>query len=495
MKSLDYDFKKEKKKIIPLMRKFAERCTTCGLCIEHCVFHDYTREDGKQIMKEIKNFALSNNLDGKLSKKTRKFIWSCGICEHCNNWCPLPEDKKIPRSPMIVLLRGILVIKNDAPLIIRFIRRFIFKDINNPILNTLWPLAAKLLVPDWYNNDKIQLAERREIERARLYPKKGADICFFGGCGHTFAMPDTVYSITSILKEANDDYITIGNPAFCCGVIYIIMGFLTLWFEQTYNVMKNYLELDPRPRKIILHCPGCYTIYQFDLSKYDLILPLNYLKTMNEPMELLHITEYILELIKEKRIELKKELPMKIVYNDNCSLGRRRKGVGDPIYEQPREILNKIPGIELNELEDNRDDSYCCGLVATKTQGMGKDLHIIHKDKAYEIQKEIYEEMIDRGLDNLVTPCMGCGIIFEDSARFWSPKLGKKINIIDFAGLVNESMGKELPQRNFSINNIFQLSMPFIKLNILKLIHRLIKTYAFKDLLKFIWKSFCYMLK
>ncbi|TFF88042.1 MAG: (Fe-S)-binding protein [Promethearchaeota archaeon] len=495
MKNIDYNFKKEKKKIIPLMRKFAERCTACGLCVEHCVFHDYSRKDGRQIMKELKEFVLSKNLDSKLSKKTRKFIWSCGICEHCNNWCPLPDDKKIPRSPMIVLLRGILVIKNDAPLIIRFVRRFIFKTFDNPILKEVWPLAAKILVPNWYENSKTQITERKEIEKARLYPKKGADICFFGGCGHTFAMPDTVYSITSILKEAKDDYITIGNPAFCCGVIYIILGYLTLWLEQTHSVMKNYLELEPSPKKIILHCPGCYTIYNFDLSNYGLILPLSYLKIMDEPIEFLHITEYILELLKEKKIELKKELPMRIVYNDNCSLGRRRKGIGEPIYEQPREVLRKIPGIEMIELEDNRDDSYCCGLIATKTQGMGKDLHIIHKDKAYKIQKEIYQEMIDKDTDNLVTPCMGCGLIFEDSSRFWSHKLGKKINIIDFAGLINESMGKKVPNRNFSINNIFQLSMPFIKLTALKLIPRMIKTYAFKDIINLIRKSFLYLLK
>jgi Fe-S oxidoreductase len=493
--AIDYDFKKEKKKIIPLMREFAERCTGCGLCVEHCVFHDYSRKDGRQIMKEIKRFVLSKKLDTKLSKKTRKFIWSCGICEHCNNWCPLPEDKKIPRSPMMVLLRGLLVIKDDAPLIIRFLRRFIFKDIDNPILEGLWPIVAKLLVPNWFDNDKLLMKERLEIEKARLYPQKGAEICLFGGCGHTFAMPDTVYSITSILKDAGDDYITIGHPKFCCGVIYIIMGYLTLWLKQTYSVMKNYLELNPRPKKIILHCPGCYTIYQFDLSKSNLILPLNYLKKMQEPMEMLHATEYILQLIKEKKIELKNKLPMKAVYNDNCSLGRRRKGVGEPIYDQPREVLNNIPGLELFELEKNRDDSYCCGLIATKTQGMGKDLHIIHKDKGYKIQREMYEEMLEKDINNLVTPCMGCGIIFEDSARFWASKLGRKVNIIDFADLVNESMGKKVPQRNFSLNNIFQLSTPFIKLSALKLLPRLVKTYAFKDIFNFVLKILRYLFK
>ncbi|MHA1251877.1 MAG: 4Fe-4S dicluster domain-containing protein [Candidatus Helarchaeota archaeon] len=134
MENLDYNLENEKKKIIPLMRKFAQYCTACGICIEKCVFHDYSRDDGKKIMREIKEFALSKKLDKKLSKKTKKFIWRCGICEHCNNYCPLPHEKKIPKAPFIVLLRGLLVVKNEAPFLVRFLKMTLFKDVNTPVL-------------------------------------------------------------------------------------------------------------------------------------------------------------------------------------------------------------------------------------------------------------------------------------------------------------------------------------------------------------------------
>ncbi|MHA1270865.1 MAG: (Fe-S)-binding protein [Candidatus Helarchaeota archaeon] len=496
MESLGYDLKKEKRKIIPLMRKFAKYCTACGICIENCVFHNYSRKDGKKIMREIKEFTLSKKLDKKLSKKTKKFIWSCGICEQCNNKCPLPEEKRIPRAPFIVLLRGLLVIKNEAPILVKFLKMTLFKDINNPVLKNLWSIAGKLLVPGWFDQkNPNQVKERRAIEKARKYPTEGAEVCFFGGCGHTFAIPDSVYGTISILENAGINHITIGNPEFCCGVIYIIMGYLNLWLEHTYKVMQNYLKLTPRPEQLLLHCPGCYTIYQFDLSQYGLILPLNYLRIMEKPIQMMHISEYILKLIKENKIQLKNKIPLTVTYHDNCSIGRRMARVGKSVYDEPREILKNIPKIKLVEANDIRENAYCCGLIATKTQGLGTNLKLFGKDKAYIIHRKLYEHLLEKDSTNLITPCMGCAIIYEDSARFWSLKLGKKINILELSELVNKSMGIEIPKRYFYLNDIVSLSPPFINFSIIKILPRLIKTQTFRDIYKFIKEIINYNIK
>ncbi|MHA1253388.1 MAG: (Fe-S)-binding protein, partial [Candidatus Helarchaeota archaeon] len=339
------------------------------------------------------------------------------------------------------------------------------------------------------------IKERLAIEKARNYPSKGAEICFFGGCGHTYAIPDSVYGTISILENANVDHITIGNTQFCCGVVYIIMGYLNLWLEHTYNVMQNYLKLSPPPKKLLLHCPGCYTIYQFDLSQYGLILPLNYLRIMNNPIQMMHVSQYILELIKNNKINLKYKIPLSITYHDNCSIGRRMARVGKSVYDEPREVLKNIPGINLIEAKDTRNDAYCCGAIATKTFGLGTDLNLFKKDKSYYIHKGLFEYLINNGSNNLVTPCMGCAIIYEDSSRTLSPKLGKKINILELSELVNKSMGINIPKRYFDLNNLISLSPPFLKLSAIKILPRLIKNHAFKDLYKFVKEILLYILK
>ncbi len=496
MQGFEYDLKKEKRKIIPLLRNMIAKCTACGLCLQNCVFHFYSKKSSKKIMKEIKEFLQSKNLSKKMSKNTKKYIWTCGICEHCLNKCPLSKDDQVPRSILLILLRAILVIQNEAPFVVRFLRKHFFKDINNPILRNLWPLAGKLTVPGWYNDkDPNQVRERKAIEKARRYPTKGAEVCFFGGCGHTWAAPDVVYGMIRILEEAGIDFVTIGSHEFCCGVIYLINGFLDLWFEQTYKVLQHYLELKPRPKIILLHCPGCSAVLDMDLSKYGLILPMNYLKVMPEPIKLMHVTEYTLQLLKEKKIELKNEVPLTVTYNDNCSVGRRRAATGDPIYDKPRELLQSIPGLKLVESKHNREDAYCCGAIATKLQGLGTNLGFIGKDSAYMIQKEMYEDMLAKGSSNLITPCMGCSLVFEDSARVWQSKLGTKINVYDVNELVTHSMGIKVPRRHMLINDAIKLSLPFVKLDALKIIPRIIKTHGFRNIFKFIKETVAYIRK
>jgi len=495
MNEIAYDVKKEKKKFIPAIRKAIEPCTACGLCIKNCVFHKYTIKDGRKIMREIKDFILSKNFSKKMSRKTKKYIWTCGICEHCNNSCPLPKDKQISKSALIIVVRTILVILGQAPFIIRFVRNHIFKDINNPVFKYVWPIAAKLIIGDWYSSkDPEHLKERRIIEKARRFPTKGAEVCLYGGCGHSWVAPDVVYQIITILEAAGVDFITIGNENFCCGMVYAMFGYLDLFIDQTNRDLEYYMNLRPRPKELLLHCPGCYTVHMFDMTRYGIELPFNQLEKMQNPMKIMHVTQYILKLIKEGKIELKNEVPITVAYNDSCSTGRRNELTSSPIYDEPREILASIPGVKVVKTDFDRENALCCGLFANKTYGYGLNLRgLIGKDGAYKTQKELFQNMLDKGTRTLITPCMGCSILFEDGARMLKPKLGEKINILEINELVNHSMGINVTKRHGFINDAVKISPPFIKLPALKLLPRIIRTHAFRDIFMLLKKLIPYM--
>jgi len=463
-----YNVEKEKRKIVSVLRKVMNPCKSCGQCLINCKFHDYSEKDARYIMEEVKEYVFSKNLNKKLSKKVKNFIWNCGICEHCNLYCPLSIDKKMPRSVWIVLLRATLVKNGQAPLVIKIMNKF-FRDIHNPILKYIWPIMAKLNVPDWYiTKNPIHVKIRDAIEKARKIPKKGAEICFFGGCGHTWGSPDVVYQMISILKESKVDFITIGNSDYCCGTPYAILGFYDVWMDQMNRLLINYLKLKPRPKTLLLQCPGCTTIHMFDMSKYGVDLPLDYLRKMPNGVEMQHVTEYALTLVKEGKINLKNPIPMTVTYNDNCSIGRRLELVGRPIYDEPRELLNSIPEIKLIESDYIRENAFCCGSMARNSP------------KKYEVYEELYKNILEKGSDILLTPCMGCVSSFKKGANRLGNKLKHKILIMDILHLVNRSLGNEIPKRQ--------------KMTKGSIIKKIIKTGAYKDIYRLIKETLIYML-
>ena len=505
MQKIDYseelDLEKEREKlkrsVALILRRMMEECYGCGICLSHCPYNEYDKKTARKIMTEIKEYAESPNLSKKLSRKTKKYIWTCCLCETCNLNCPLPVEKQLPKSALALLLRYTLVRKNQAPFMVKIARLFL-KDIENPIFKNIWPIATKLLVEDWYGEDEMYLRIRRKMEKVQQKPKSGAEVCFFGGCGHTWMAPDAVYQVISTLEEAGEEIVTIGHPDYCCGLVYALLGFLERWMEQTYKLYKSYLSLEPQPKKLLLHCPGCTTIHLFDMAKYGVDLPLDHLRKMPDGVEMMHISEHVLHLLNEGNLKLDTPVPLTVTYNDNCSIGRRMRYMGREAYEEPRKILNQIPGITLVESDFIREESPCCGLL-NKTFGFGTNFKNVFHDPNYSIHEKLFKNLHEKGSHILLTPCMGCELTFEDGARVLQEKLGYKIQIMDLNEVVSRAQGKVIPQRQGLINDLIMFKFPLIKPRLVKfllweLLPRIIKTRAYKDIYRLIKETLIYLL-
>jgi Fe-S oxidoreductase len=102
--------------------------------------------------------------------------------------------------------------------------------------------------------------------------------------------------------------------------------------------------IDHGVKKILVSSPHCYHTFVNEYPEFMV------------NFEVVHITQYLLQLINEGRIELSHAFEKKVTYHDPCYLGRH-----NAIYEEPREGLKKIPGLELMEMPDARKNSLCCG--------------------------------------------------------------------------------------------------------------------------------------
>ncbi len=118
--------------------------------------------------------------------------------------------------------------------------------------------------------------------------------------------------------------------------------------------------------------------------------------------EVVHISQYLLTLIDEGRLELTKEYDKKITYHDPCYLGRH-----NGIYDEPRNALSKIPGLELVEMPDSHKNSLCCG------GGGGRIwMETVRGERFSDLR---VEQAVGVGAEVLVTACPYCITHFEDS--------------------------------------------------------------------------------
>jgi Fe-S oxidoreductase len=118
--------------------------------------------------------------------------------------------------------------------------------------------------------------------------------------------------------------------------------------------------------------------------------------------EVVHISQYILELICEGKLSISKKYKKKVAYHDPCYTGRH-----NGIYDEPREALKRIPGLKLIELADSMEDSLCCG------GGGGRIWMETPKGERFSDLR--IEQAIRAGADVLVTSCPYCITNFEDS--------------------------------------------------------------------------------
>ena len=161
-------------------------------------------------------------------------------------------------------------------------------------------------------------------------------------------------------------------------------------------------------KTVVFACPSCYHTWK---EKYD------------TGAELLHSTQFMERLISEGKITFNNGAQKTVTYHDPCDLGRNSK-----VFDPPRNVLNKIPGVKLVELPNNRQLSICCG--------GGGDLEMVDPDLSAAIARRKIEEIQGTGADEVVTSCQQCIRTISGNAR----KNKIKLKVKDITEMVLETM-------------------------------------------------------
>jgi len=144
-----------------------------------------------------------------------------------------------------------------------------------------------------------------------------------------------------------------------------------------------------------------------------------------------HYTQFLADRLEQLKPLLKNELNINAVYHDPCYLGR-----ANGIYDEPRALLQAVPGLKLLELPHNYANSLCCG-----GGGGGMWLDGFQWEKAHVRMSEWrVREALTSGADILAVACPYEPPRFEDAIK--TVKEANRLVVRDIAELLNEAMGE-----------------------------------------------------
>jgi len=367
----------------------AYSCIECGKCTGTCPVARYS-----------KTFSPRQILTGSIHNShpeafNRADLWSCLTCKRCDEVCP----SDIKYIDFIHLIRQFQGIENREG-----------TCSHGGILESI---------------SKIMMAPNLKQQRldglnGNLQISQNSEYMYFMGCLPYFEVLFEDINVEAMNIARNTvkilNYFDIKPQVLtdekCCGHDSYWNGDIQTFQKLGLANIDQFSKA--KVKKIITSCPECYRTLKVDYPK----------NFGRQDFEVFHISEFLANVISDKKPVLKSD-SQKMTFQDPCRLGRHMN-----IYEQPRETLKSISGVELIEMAHHHKRSICCGVSGWMNCSQ----------VSKQIQTDRLGEAKATGADILVTTCAKCQIHFN--CAFKDQKLGEEMSfqVKDLTEVVGESL-------------------------------------------------------
>jgi Fe-S oxidoreductase len=329
-------------------------------------------------------------------------LWACTTCRACEEQCPVMisyVDKITDMRRNLVLIKGEFPAELQKP--------FQGMEVNgNP-----WNLARV---------DRSNWAEGLSIPLMSENPK--APVLFWVGCAASYddRAKKIARATAKLMKAAGVEFAILGqeetctgDPARRAGNEYLYMALA----EQNVATLNGYKE-QGGARTIVTSCPHCFNTL---LNEYP---------DLGGKYEVVHHSDYLLGLVMEKKLSPRKKVESKVVFHDSCYLGRY-----NDIYDPPREILRRIPGVTLVEASMTRSTGLCCG-----AGGAQMFMEEQNKDRM-NVRRTL--QLVETEAKVIASGCPFCMTMLTDGLK--SQSLEEEIRQLDVAEMLEESCALDQP--------------------------------------------------
>ena len=274
------------------------------------------------------------------------------------------------------------------------------------------------------------------------YNQQKAEVIYHVGCRTCYDrdMWKVARATVELLKKAEVDVGIGGNNESCCGGRAYQMGYKEEFLRQANHNMEMFKKSGAKT--LVTSCAECYQAFNVLCDKFGL----------RGDLDVLHITQYLDQLIEDGKLKPTKKVAATVTYHDPCYLGRLgepyipwrgkelpgARRLFDPpkefrrgtygVYNPPRNILNSIPGLKLVEMDRNKECAWCCGA--------GGGVALSNPEFAKWTAQERIDEARSTGAGALVTACPGCEQIFDGTIK----QTGGNLKVYDIVELLMQSI-------------------------------------------------------
>ena len=360
-------------------------CFQCGKCDAVCPWNRVRKFSMRKLIRQA-TFGLT--------EIENEEMWRCTTCGKCVQQCP----------------RGV----NQIEVGVSSRRIATEFDVFPTAVKSVGGVSASLTAEgNPLSEERAKRADWAKGLGVKTFNEE-MEILYFPGCYLSYdpRLKKVAAATANILKKAGVDFGILGTKENCCGESIRKTGNEDLFKRLARENIKTFIENGVK--KILVSSPHCYHTFKNEYPEFMV------------DFEVVHITQYIHELIQEGRLEIKAEYAKKVTYHDPCYLGRH-----NGVYDEPREALKKIPGLDLVEMPDAREESLCCG------GGGGRIwMETIKGERFSDLRIDQADEL---GADVLVTACPYCISHFEDSRlALQDRKGGDVLEVKDITEIIQE---------------------------------------------------------